>query len=110
MSSHTESNAMNTQNIDDGGPAFPVSQEVSQAHYGCSDGYLGMSLRDYPAIHTDVSGFVLTNGDIKHLTSYEMNEDFWTDPELPIRAKAEAIAKIRYMHADAMIAARNLNK
>lgn len=70
---------------DDGGPAFPLDPMVSERHYGHSDSYHGMTLRDYFA------GKAL----LGNLASGELFDDDAT------------LARHCYEYADAMLKARN---
>ena len=84
--------------INDGGPAFPVQDAAKwQAH--------GMSLRDYFAIHADM-------GDVEEL-SRAWGEKLLgranpgiSDLVACLQWWAEYRATLRYMEADAMLAAR----
>jgi len=76
---------------DDGGPAFPVSSAVQ-----CSDGYHGMSLRDWFAGQA-LAGLLVDY--IRFLTSAEPNQEGITSPSRRIAAAA-------YSAADDMLEAR----
>lgn len=85
-----------------GGPAFPYSD----------NGYLksedGMSLRDYMAIHSEVSGTDF--GSMENLAEFAgvSRDDVPSSDDLEriIKLSAQAIAKLRYINADAMLAER----
>lgn len=109
----------------DGGPAFPaeytnerLQQELIAARNGgaslsffdikkLASMHPGMSLRDYAAIHADVEGIEFPNW--KSLASYVDEEEPDTKDFAGLLAlTAKAKAKLRYMYADAMLAAREV--
>lgn len=93
-----------TQTKDNGGPAFPnpaLADENFCAPYDMS----GMTLRDYAAIHADMSGFDF--GSLETAAKF-MGEDMpnLENTEAVFGLAMRARAKLRYMDADAIIAAR----
>ena len=81
---------------DDGGPAFPAPEAgVARFGEGNADAFIGMTLRDYFATKCDLSPYAPV--DVFYRT-YGRNPDA---SEL-----AAIIAAIRYIEADAMLAAR----
>lgn len=114
---------MNEQ-MNDGGPAFP--------HDGQIDYTGGMTLRDYFAAHCQEDDRLvkcIRAMDDKALEVFALNPDFereeWiTEVELTdwsalpsevakitrrLELEAKAIARVRFMQADAMLAARDTN-
>lgn len=91
---------MSAPKIDDGGPAFPLPESDYQQTTP------GMSMRDYFAAHaSDADLDNIASGE--HSSGYLrkfIGESHGTDLSPEIWACARA--KARYLHADAMIAAR----
>ena len=89
--------------IHNGGPAFPAEK------YGPDQsGFDGMTLRDYFAIHSDI-------GDVDELSSSagaclmgSKCPEYVVSPIGAIRWWADYEARLRYIRADAMLAARVL--
>ena len=88
--------------INTGGPAFPATE--NHEYFGLAD-FQGMTLRDYAAIHADgldedtVSDYAATfNRDPTPETGDYLGWAKWF---------AKADARLRYIRADAMIAARD---
>lgn len=77
--------------IDDGGPAFPLFGDMLPTDYG----FAGMSLRDWFAGQADVSAY-------NPAETYRDNHG--KSPS--VEELAAYIASIRYIEADAMLAAR----
>jgi len=74
----------------DGGPAFSVSNDAEDE---------GMSLRDYFAIHTDVSDFKFQDQEtFEKFTGIKI-----VDIESGVKSAATGQAKLRYAFADAML-------
>jgi len=85
-----------------GGPAFPATE--THEYFGDQD-HIGMTLRDYAAIHADgldedtVADYASTfNRDPKPETGDYLGWAKWF---------AKADSRLRYIRADAMIAARD---
>lgn len=100
-------------NKDDGGPAFPAP-DAAKARFGDSnpDAFLGMSLRDYFAAKADIRDDFDSDGCIDQRLAVALMDGEtppnWDNDYLEARvwwAKAES--RLRYMKADAMIAARS---
>lgn len=87
--------------IKDGGPAFPVFPETSGGH---GVAFHGMSMRDYFAAHaneTDIQSRILSIPKVKQVfDAGNGKKEVRVEP--PFNAREIA----RYMHADAMLAAR----
>jgi hypothetical protein len=85
-------------NRDDGGPAFPV--DIT----GVGMTLLGMSLRDYMAIHAPVSEIQ------KIFPSSAQDVAEWIAPSVEAHSQGKGqmlfITKARYIWADAMLEAR----
>ena len=83
-----------------GGTAFPRDN--------LSHGTEGMSFRDYAGIHSDVSGTDF--GSMENLAEFAgvSRDDVPSSDDLEglIKLSAQAIAKLRYINADAMLAER----
>lgn len=85
--------------INDGGPAFPVKDAAAwQAH--------GMTLRDYLAAHASDEDVDAQLAHIDSVTVIRRASDgsFFEGFEMPANARQIA----RYMHADAMLKAREV--
>lgn len=116
--------------IDDGGPAFPVSQEYNTAGEPTCAGWGGMALRDYFAAQCQADDRLvkcIRAMDDKALEYFALypdseREEHITEVQytnwdaLPsevakvtrrLEIESKAIARVRYMQADAMLAARN---
>lgn len=90
----------------DGGPAFPGGYMVDQKDRGPVVIFApGMSLRDYAAIHADMSQ--MRFGSTAEAAEF-MGEPIPTDLAGAIRLSARAVARLRYEFADAMLKARML--
>jgi hypothetical protein len=72
---------------------------------GRADETRGMDLRDYFAIHTDLDGFEFADADAAASFLGEDQKADRTFEEI-IALSARAVAKVRYIYADAMLAAR----
>lgn len=90
--------------INDGGPAFPTDNTSAP--------YCGMTLRDYFAAkaaitNEDLSTFVASAvmGEMPPQWSTENN---YEQNLACVKWWAEAVAKLRFIHADAMLAARQI--
>lgn len=93
----------------DGGPAFPCGREWHEDRSGVSRWEEnGMSLRDYAAIHTDMDGlrFPSIHDAAKFMGEKPPDSDNTMDV-LMLSMRVEA--RLRYMKADAMLAARKEN-
>ena len=84
----------------DGGPAFPCSNEqLTHGNPQAGDASPGMSLRDWFASH--VAAAFITKGALKQIaTEYPT----WSDTE-----RAAELARGAYIHADAMLKAREVS-
>lgn len=87
----------------DGGPAFPVAEDHKVAD--SLPWTAGMSLRDYAAIHADLSQ--MRFGSAAEAAEF-MGEPIPADLAGAIRLSARAVARLRYDFADAMLKARML--
>lgn len=88
----------------DGGQAFPGGYMANQKDRGPVAIYApGMSLRDYAAIHADITKVAFP--DVQSLADF-CGEAVPQDRFGLLALSARAQAKIRYMHADAMLAER----
>lgn len=83
-----------SERINDGGPAFPRDHT--------SDGHNGVPLRDYFATHIDPEAKFNDVEFAEELLGRKLPEDFAGRLQFGI----DLAAKIRYMMADAMLAAR----
>ncbi|MEY4034570.1 MAG: hypothetical protein RL492_1764 [Verrucomicrobiota bacterium] len=92
--------------INDGGPAFPMP-EWQDAHGTIIPAEYGMSLRDYFAIHADVSGTQFPT--IQAMADF-IGVDLPNNPDFSflMQVAAMAHAKIKYAVADAMLKAREV--
>lgn len=96
--------------INDGGPAFPKTGRVSSENRRVEDGQVGMTLRDYFAAHASITVDIEADGCINDRLAWNLMDrkaPSWDSDYLAAREYwAEAEARLRYMKADAMIAAR----
>lgn len=101
-----------SKKIDDGGPAFPTKEYIG--HEERWD-HVGMSMRDYFAVHADqpgiaeiVSMYGLTYSANQvwsdEITSLGTFDAWWRS--IPNEERFRLSARVRYAMADAMIAAR----
>lgn len=88
---------MSSDQIIDGGPAFPGAPAGSH-------GAPGMSLRDYAAIHADLSRMVFPDTDA---AAAFLGEPAPVDLNEAIALSARVAARLRYQFADAMLAERS---
>lgn len=87
--------------INNGGPAFPMSGDPNV------DFDRGMSLRDYFAAKADISGCKTTIENMIQFAGVDIGDG--DDPVLKVFELAAAFqAKLRYMYADAMLKAREV--
>lgn len=94
-------------NKDDGGPAFPAP-DAAKARFGDSnsDAFLGMTLRDYFAAHAAIDHDEVGVRYAAAIVGRDM-PDFAADPLGNSAFWAEYRARMRYIEADAMLAARS---
>jgi hypothetical protein len=86
----------------DGGPVFPCKAETGN---GRRIEHHGMSLRDYAAVHAEANAADFA--DLSQASAFAgMPEPDHNDLDAVMKVSAAAIAKARYMLADAMLAAR----
>lgn len=89
-----------------GGPAFPAGTEnVARTLTEAGINSDGMTLRDYFAAHVEREGFSFD--DIEGLSVFIGRDVDKNDMTDIVKAGAEAVAKFKYINADAMIKERN---
>ncbi len=92
----------------DGGPAFPLDREnalMPVTDMGGRDVSSGMSLRDYFAAHADIADYKI--GSLERAAAFVGIEAPQADDVEALMYLGAALqAKLRYMFADAMLAAR----
>ena len=100
--------------IDDGGPAYPVPSYVNVDGVTHESRPQGMSLRDYAAIHSTQPGcseIIAMAGLTWSASRVWLSEDTgisfdqWWET-MPLAARLDLCAKVRYAQADAMLRAR----
>ena len=89
--------------IDDGGPAF--ANMTANSCGPVNPRREGMSLRDYAAIHADIDGYKFTSMSMAAAFA-GMPDPGREDLIAQFEVSAACVARMRYMLADAMLAAR----
>lgn len=106
--------------IDDGGPAFPVDSILPRDEdghfYNREISSAGMSMRDYMAVHarpeTDIDGGIPNRCARVVMSgpppSQQPGEEVMAYELRSVKWWIEAEARVRYMHADAMLKVRGM--